>query len=168
MRYHLLVQWTDATTIFAAAAFAASLLASCAPGALPPGGPLQVSGNSVSLQLNPSTIQHLFAPPPQNTTTAPSYPQAPPQQNAADDPERFHQNLLSLYRLAFEQHIFERCLHFETVAVERSFRKVETETKRFTGVQLARNTPQGDFNASGPLLDYSKFAKLQGGGACVN
>jgi len=63
------------------AACAASLLSGCGPGQyqLPPGGPLLVTGNTISLRVTPSTIQQLFTPPAQTKPASPSYPQPPTQ-----------------------------------------------------------------------------------------
>jgi hypothetical protein len=71
----------------------------------------------------------------------------------------------SLARDVFDQHIFDRYLHYSSAADEEESRKRQAEDKKYIAAQLARHTPEGDLNASGGLIDSMLDLHAHGAGS---
>jgi hypothetical protein len=70
----------------------------------------------------------------------------------------------SLARDVFDQHIFDRYLHYSSAADEEESRKRQAEDKKYIAAQLARHTPEGDLNASGGMIDSMLDLHAHGAG----
>jgi hypothetical protein len=65
----------------------------------------------------------------------------------------------------FDQHLFDRYLHFSSSQDEEAFHKRTAATKQYVTAQLARNTAEGNLNAGGGMVDYMLDAHAHGAGA---
>jgi hypothetical protein len=81
---------------------------------------------------------------------------------AGDNSADVRENTIWLARDLFERRIFEPYLRFSSEADRIAFRQREREHKRYIDAQLAKNTPEGNYNASTGIVAYVLDAKDHG------
>jgi hypothetical protein len=111
---------------------------------------------AIAAAVNSADIQGLVA-----SAAAAGTPAAVAQELATSSAAT-HAQVQTLAGDLFEKKLFDPYLHFANAEEEAAFRRRQAETQQYVAAQLAKDTPEGNLNAGGGMVDAMIDARAHG------